>query len=229
MYDSLSKFKKGFFVFFLFCGCAQRYEPSAPVEYPQEQDSIEEDENVEVQPLEPIEEETLEEKTPKENFNEGKIEKIEPLKNNKDDFEKKSKNEKEEKKQRDKEDEIKTSSLIWPIKGKIITHFGDHSNRKEDSNSITIQAAPNLRIKAVSSGKVTQVTFLPDIGKVVILDHQDGKFSVYSSLKEASVKKGASIKQGDIIGRTDRKPFSFRLYERKKGKKVAVDPLKYLP
>jgi septal ring factor EnvC (AmiA/AmiB activator) len=229
----LFRIPKGLLLLLLFCGCAKRYEQAAPVEYPNEQETIEEDETIDVQPLEPAEEQIKEEpdfheEQPLEDFSK----KDKPIQKEGKEIKKEKIKEKSEEKHKT-ESEARTqkraSGLIWPIKGKIVTYFGDQSSKKEDSNSITIQTAPNLRIKAAASGKVTQVTFLPDIGKVVILDHGDGKYSVYSSLKEASVKKGAEIKQGSVIGRTDRKPFSFRLYERKKGKKIAVDPLKYLP
>ena len=201
--------KSLWFLSFLLCSCAPRYDQPAEVDYPQEQETIEEDDAVDVTPLEPLSEEepTKETALEPEKFTEEEKPKEIP---------EKSAIKKESK------------SLIWPIKGKILKKFGEPSGKKGTVNGIVIQVAPNLRVKAAASGTVKEVTTIPDLGKVLILSHTDGKFSVYSPLKEISVKKGATIKQGDNLGRTDRQPLWFRLYERKKGKKIAIDPMAFL-
>lgn len=197
---------------FFLCSCAPRYEQPAEVDYPQEQEAIEEDDAIDVTPLEPLSEEEVPQKTSleSEEFTEEKPEK------------------QEKPKEVLKKPAANSKTLIWPIKGKILKHFGDPSGKKGTVNGIVIQVAPNLRVKAAASGTVKEVTTIPDLGKVLILSHVDGKFSVYSPLKEISVKKGAAIKQGDHLGRTDRQPLWFRLYERKNGKKIAIDPMSFL-
>ena len=217
------------FVFLLLCSCAQRHEQPAPVDYPEEHDSVaEEDDQIEVKALEPLDENNA---VQEESF-EKPLKKTKKEKDLLEENEKKEKPSEEIKVHKFSQKEVippNESPLIWPIKGKILKRFDDFFGRKEKVNGLEIQVAPNLRVKAAASGTVKAATSTPDWGKVVVIAHDEGRLSMYSSLKELSVKKGQMIKQGDVLGRTGKKSFCFRLYELKKGKKIPVDPLKFLP
>lgn len=121
--------------------------------------------------------------------------------------------------------------FIWPLKGRIITGFGENC-RNLVNKGINIQAASGADILATRSGKVVFcASNFGNFGKVVILDHGDGLRSVYSRVVEIFVRPGEFIQRGALIGRlgsTLRDKNSYLHFEIRKGA-LAQNPLFYLP
>ena len=95
--------------------------------------------------------------------------------------------------------------LKWPVKtGIIISKFGEHQHPvlkyvKVNNNGVDIQSQNNTECYAVFEGKVSRVVTIPGYNKTVIIRH--GKYlTVYANLEVVKVKKGDSIKQGDLMG-----------------------------
>ncbi|MCM0755802.1 M23 family metallopeptidase [Desulfovibrio aminophilus] len=63
----------------------------------------------------------------------------------------------------------------------------------------SLQAAP---VPAANDGVVIEADFIGIYGNAVIIDHGMGLQSLYSHLSQIDVKKGDSLKKGQIIGRT---------------------------
>lgn len=57
-------------------------------------------------------------------------------------------------------------------------------------------------VPAANSGRIVMAEFFGIYGNCVIIDHGQGLQSLYSHLSEMSVAKGATVKKGDIIGKT---------------------------
>ena len=62
-------------------------------------------------------------------------------------------------------------------------------------------------VLAAMSGKVTAVEQNPVVGSLVEITHSNGLISVYQSLAEVKVTKGAEVKKGDIIAKAGRNEF----------------------
>lgn len=201
-------------------GCATRNSP-APLEEIIEKESINDDmETVETESLPPINEESEE-----EDLSEDADSLSEDLNKKQESNEKKIENLRTEEKPKNA---YNKKSFIWPIKGKILTKFGDYDPKtKEKIQFLSIRSGGNLRVKSVQSGFVKEIRKLPEIGNLLVIDH-DGIISVYSKLKEISVQKGQRIQKGDTVGRTSSAPLQIRFFEIKNKKKKAVDPLKYI-
>lgn len=94
----------------------------------------------------------------------------------------------------------KSSKFIMPVKGKIISSFG------EKDDGINIKAAEGTPVRAAGSGSVIYIGHGTDgggyeyYGNVVIIQHDDEFVTSYSHLKTISVTKDSTVKQGDIIG-----------------------------
>lgn len=55
-------------------------------------------------------------------------------------------------------------------------------------------------VTASLSGKVVKAEKDPILGYVVVLEHEDGVTTQYSSLKSVQVEEGSTVKQGEILG-----------------------------
>lgn len=95
--------------------------------------------------------------------------------------------------------------LPWPVERGIITErFGIHqhpvlSNVQIRNNGINISTEAGAKVRAVFNGEVSRVFGITGGNTAVIIRH--GKYlSVYSNLREATVKKGDKIKTKQEIG-----------------------------
>ena len=94
--------------------------------------------------------------------------------------------------------------LIWPIDGKIVKDFGPQWNPKLNTTlynpGIDIAANPTASVRAVFDGLVTTITFISGYGTTVIIDHDNGYFTVFTHLDNLLVSKNMLVKEGQKIG-----------------------------
>lgn len=102
--------------------------------------------------------------------------------------------------------EANKARLPWPVdQGFVSIHYGSYSipgtKLMGDNPGITISTpSAGASVKAVFDGEVSAVSNLGD-GMMIVIRH--GKyFTVYSNLSSASVSKGATVRTGQVIGRT---------------------------
>jgi len=101
---------------------------------------------------------------------------------------------------------IRTSDygrLDWPVDGSIIYRFGrvvNPNNTTTRWNGIGIAASTGTDVKSVSSGEVVLADVMGTYGNTVIIQHGGGDYSVYGSLNNMSVSKGARVTKGQVIG-----------------------------
>jgi len=101
---------------------------------------------------------------------------------------------------------IKTSDygkLDWPVNGDILYNFGRvvrPDNTTLRWNGIGIAASAGTAVHAVAAGDVVLAGQLGTYGQTVIVEHGGGDYSVYGSLSEISVAKGAHISKGQVVG-----------------------------
>ena len=95
--------------------------------------------------------------------------------------------------------------FILPVKGRISGEFGNqrifNGTPKSPHSGTDIAAPEGTPVKASGSGKVIlsgKNYFYT--GNMVIIDHGQGLQTIYAHLKEAKVKAGEIVKQGQIIG-----------------------------
>lgn len=65
-----------------------------------------------------------------------------------------------------------------------------------------IASVANASVKAANSGRVVYSDYLGIYGNMVMLDHGQGVFSLYSHLYQMNVAEGDTVDQGDVIGLT---------------------------
>ena len=95
--------------------------------------------------------------------------------------------------------------FILPVEGRISGNFGNqrifNGVPKSPHTGTDIAAPEGTPVKASADGKVVlsgKNYFYT--GNMVIIDHGEGLQTIYAHLKEAKVKEGDMVKQGDIIG-----------------------------
>jgi septal ring factor EnvC (AmiA/AmiB activator) len=130
--------------------------------------------------------------------------------------------------------EILKGRLDWPVKGKVISSFGEKKHpvfkTVTFNQGIDIEASPGTEVKAVADGKVIYSSYLRGRGKFLILQHEYGYYSIYADLGEILVGEGQGVEKGQPIAKVGEGglllPYSLH-FELRKGKKQ-LDPLEWL-
>jgi len=97
--------------------------------------------------------------------------------------------------------------LPWPTESKKIIHpFGIVAERRFGTNfrnaGIDIATNPDEPVHAVADGRVAQIYWLRGYGKIIILEHEGGYFSVYGNLDRVLVEMGQMVEAGTEIAAT---------------------------
>ncbi len=92
-------------------------------------------------------------------------------------------------------------SFRWPVKGRVITAFGSKTNGAQN-DGINIAVPEGTPIKAAEDGVVAYAgSELKGYGNLVLVRHSNGYVSAYAHASELSVKRGDTIKRGQLIGK----------------------------
>lgn len=90
--------------------------------------------------------------------------------------------------------------LPWPVKGPLIANFGQtKSGTNLRWNGIWIRASSGVPVRAVANGRVVYVGWMHRLGLIVILQHEDGYYTLYAHNQESRVQAGDTVKAGKSI------------------------------
>ncbi|MBV8184181.1 MAG: M23 family metallopeptidase [Hyphomicrobiales bacterium] len=114
----------------------------------------------------------------------------------------------------------------WPARGRVISRFGGDGN-----DGINISVPEGTSVRAAEDGTVAYVgDEIKGYGKLVLVRHADGWVSAYANNGDLLVKRGDSVKRGQVLaksGQTGNVASPQLHFELRKGK-TPVDPQQYL-
>ena len=118
----------------------------------------------------------------------------------------------------------------WPVRGKVITSYGAKTNGKSN-DGINLAVPEGTPIKAAEDGVVAYSgNELKGYGNLILVRHSNGYVTAYAHASELMVKRGDTIKRGQIIAKSGQsgEVASPQLhFEIRKGSNP-VDPLQFL-
>jgi murein DD-endopeptidase MepM/ murein hydrolase activator NlpD len=122
------------------------------------------------------------------------------------------------------------TSFRWPVKGRVIQAFGPKSSGGQN-DGINVAVPEGTPIKAAEDGVVAYAgSELKGYGNLVLVRHSNGFVTAYAHASELNVKKGETIKRGQVIGKagaTGNVSSPQLHFEVRKGA-TPVDPTQYL-
>jgi murein DD-endopeptidase MepM/ murein hydrolase activator NlpD len=121
-------------------------------------------------------------------------------------------------------------SFRWPARGRVIAAYGAKTNGKSN-DGINLAVPEGTPVKAAEDGVVAYAgNELKGYGNLVLIRHSNGYVSAYAHASELLVKRGETIKRGQVIAKSGQsgEVSSPQLhFEIRKGSSP-VDPLKFL-
>lgn len=131
-------------------------------------------------------------------------------------------------------DVFRRGALLWPADGDLVGFFGRQKHPTFDTfirkKGIEIASKEGSAIRAVSGGDVVYADWLRGYGLVVILDHGNNYFTFYAHASKLSVREGATVAKGAVLGETGSSGLTNRsilYFELRRGTKP-VNPLTWL-
>lgn len=122
--------------------------------------------------------------------------------------------------------ELSRNSLPWPAQGEVSKPFGREKNEFGTvviRQGVLFKTVAGAAVAAVRDGKVIYAGAFRSYGKVVIVDHGAGFFSIYGELAEILKKKGETARQGETLARA-----GDSLYLELRRGVEALDPMRWL-
>jgi murein DD-endopeptidase MepM/ murein hydrolase activator NlpD len=118
----------------------------------------------------------------------------------------------------------------WPVRGRVITTYGAKTNGKQN-DGINVAVPEGTPVKAAEDGVVAYSgNELKGYGNLVLIRHSNGYVTAYAHASELMVKRGDTIKRGQVIAKSGQsgEVGSPQLhFEIRKGSSP-VDPLQFL-
>lgn len=118
----------------------------------------------------------------------------------------------------------------WPVRGRVIAAYGARTNGKSN-DGINVAVPEGTPVKAAEDGVVAYSgNELKGYGNLILVRHPNGYVTAYAHASELLVKRGDTIKRGQVIAKSGQsgEAASPQLhFEIRKGS-TPVDPLQFL-
>jgi septal ring factor EnvC (AmiA/AmiB activator) len=94
--------------------------------------------------------------------------------------------------------------LPWPVNGQVLTRFGSQKHPQFGTTvfrrGIDIAARIGDEVRAVEGGVVVKADWFKGYGRLVIIEHKDGMYTLYGNLSQVDVNNGDRVERGKVIG-----------------------------
>ncbi|MEQ1648559.1 MAG: peptidoglycan DD-metalloendopeptidase family protein [Hyphomicrobiaceae bacterium] len=122
------------------------------------------------------------------------------------------------------------TKFSWPVKGNVITNFGKRTDGTHN-DGINIAVPAGTDVMAADGGVIAYAgSELKGYGNLVLVRHENGWVSAYAHADEVLVKRGDTVKRGQVIakagktGSVDKPQVHFELRQGS----APVDPLPHM-
>jgi len=94
--------------------------------------------------------------------------------------------------------------MLWPVAGRIVREFGRKKHAEFNavtySSGIEIAASEGTPVRAADAGRVVHSDWITGYGRVMIVDHGSGMFTLYGHLQDIRASRDTEVKKGMVIG-----------------------------
>jgi septal ring factor EnvC (AmiA/AmiB activator) len=94
--------------------------------------------------------------------------------------------------------------LPWPVDGQVVSRFGMQHHPQFGTTvfrrGIEIEARPGEQVRAVDDGQVAWADWYKGYGKLMIIEHRSGFYSLYGYLSRLDLHKGDQVAGGQVLG-----------------------------
>ena len=97
-----------------------------------------------------------------------------------------------------------TVRFPWPVAGQVLTRFGMQRHPQFKTmifrRGIEIGAHEGDTVRAINDGQVAFADWYKGYGKLLIIEHATGFYSLYGNLEQIALAKGDRVSKGQAVG-----------------------------
>jgi septal ring factor EnvC (AmiA/AmiB activator) len=97
-----------------------------------------------------------------------------------------------------------TVRFPWPVAGQVLTRFGMQRHPQFKTmifrRGIEIGAREGDTVRAINDGQVAFADWYKGYGKLLIVEHAEGLYSLYGNLEQIALAKGDRVSKGQAVG-----------------------------
>ncbi len=97
-----------------------------------------------------------------------------------------------------------TVRFPWPVAGQVLTRFGMQRHPQFKTmifrRGIEIGAHEGDTVRAINDGQVAFADWYKGYGKLLIIEHAAGLYSLYGNLEQIALTKGDRVSKGQTVG-----------------------------
>jgi septal ring factor EnvC (AmiA/AmiB activator) len=97
-----------------------------------------------------------------------------------------------------------TARFPWPVAGQVLTRFGMQRHPQFKTmifrRGIEIGAREGDTVRAINDGQVAFADWYKGYGKLLIIEHASGFYSLYGNLEQIALAKGDRVSKGQAVG-----------------------------
>ncbi|KAA3660706.1 MAG: hypothetical protein DWQ10_06070 [Calditrichaeota bacterium] len=94
--------------------------------------------------------------------------------------------------------------LPWPVAGQVIRDYGPYKHpvlkTVTENIGVDIKAGLGSEVRCVADGRVTAITWQRGRGNLIIVNHTDGYYTVYTHVDEIVVQLQQNVAAGTVLG-----------------------------
>jgi len=121
-----------------------------------------------------------------------------------------------------------------PVSGAVVGRFGRGLDRDQGveilRHGLTYRTGRNTMVRSVARGVVRMAAPFAGYGKLVLVEHRGGYYTLYGFLAEMRIREGAQVSRGTILGRAGLDPLTGRpaaYFELRQGERP-LDPGRWI-
>ncbi len=126
---------------------------------------------------------------------------------------------------------LQKGMLPWPVQGAIRVGFGTKRHPELgtliESHGIEIAADPETPVKAVWHGRVAFAKRFQGFGNLLIVDHEDGYYTLYAQAASLLKKAGDKVAKGETVALSGYDGNDFVYFEIRNGS-TPLDPAEWI-
>lgn len=93
--------------------------------------------------------------------------------------------------------------LPFPVEGRLLSTFGRNENPKFNTftiqKGIEIEAPLGAEVRAIYDGRVLYADWFKGYGKILIIDHGEGFYTLFGHASQLLKKPGDEVKAGEVV------------------------------
>jgi len=89
--------------------------------------------------------------------------------------------------------------LPWPVRGKIVSSFGQPRGGGLKWNGVLIATERGTEVRAPYAGRVAYADWLPGLGLLLIIDHGGGYMTLYGHNEQLFKAAGQAVAAGEVV------------------------------